>query len=205
MSLAEFQRALTELTLDPVHAGEVRKCGAESLRAYALTPAEQTRLVSICKQPGMALNCTLARGNRFATILAAYPLTCTLLKPQLRQLLDELWHDYRPDNYQLSGEEEVFAGLLERKIAAGEIESPYAADVFRYETIAWELVQHLRTDYWNQTAADQPVRYATFRYDPRLLLPPLENDQLPPADLPEGEYRVKLLLSGDTLEVDLVA
>src|SRR5436309_1565590 len=53
-------------------------------------------------------------------------------------------------------------------------------------------------------AAAPPEAFATFHHDPRVLLPALEEDRLPPMDLPAGEYRVRLSLKGDTLEVDLV-
>ena len=78
----------------------------------------------MARQPGMDLNCTLARGNRFAPIVEMFPLTCELLKPRLRELLDELWSGHRPDNYQLAGEDEVFADFLERKIERGELPIP---------------------------------------------------------------------------------
>src|SRR6476620_7543484 len=133
MSLRDFQRALSDMTLDTRIAAEVRKEGISALSDYELTSLEQHRLVDVARQPGMDLNCTLSRGNRFAPIVEMFPLTCELLKPSLRELLDELWTRHRPDNYQLAGEEDAFASFMEGKISRGELASAYAEEVFRYE------------------------------------------------------------------------
>src|SRR5262245_3718584 len=134
MSLRDFQRALSDMTLDTRLAVGVRKEGTRALSNYELTLLEQQRLVDVARQPGMDLNCTLARGNRFGPIVEMFPLTCELLKPWLRELLDELWSRHRPDNYQLTGEEDAFAALLLQKIERGEVAHPYAEEVFRYES-----------------------------------------------------------------------
>ena len=54
------------MTVEPHLAATVRREGAGALAGYELTQREQDRLVSVSRQPGMDLNCTLARGNRFA-------------------------------------------------------------------------------------------------------------------------------------------
>src|SRR5689334_7263123 len=112
MSLHEFQRALCDMTLDPVFAASVLRKGAPALKGYTLNGVEQDRLVAVVSQRGMSVNCTLARANRFAPIADAFPLTCSLLKPQLRGLLDELWNVHRPGDYQLAGEAAAFAALM---------------------------------------------------------------------------------------------
>ena len=172
---------------------------------YSLTGAEQDRLLAVVSQRGMSVNCTLARANRFAPIADAFPLTCSLLKPHLRGLLDELWSVHRPGNYQLAGEAGAFALFLREKLAQGEFDHEYADEVFRYESAVWDLIQTLRhsasaTEPEVTTEQSTTVR---FTHDPRILVDRLERDQPPPSGLPAGDYFVRLTLRGDTLDVDL--
>jgi hypothetical protein len=141
MSLVDFQRALCDMTLNPAFAASILRSGISSLSGYQLSPTEQHRLTAIVRQPGMSLNCALARANRFTLIVEAFPLTCSLIKPLLRHLLDELWSLHRPSNYQLGEEVEAFAEFLQQKISRGELDHPYAEEVFCYECAAWELFQ----------------------------------------------------------------
>jgi hypothetical protein len=205
MTLRDFQRALSDMTLDTRITAAVRKQGTPALSDYELTPLEQMRLVDVARQPGMVLNCSLARGNRFAPIVEMFPLTCELLKPWLRELLDELWSGHRPDNYQLTGEDEVFAAFLEGKIGRGELAHPYAEEVFRYERVSMDLAKSLRYVAAEDSpqAGSEPFRLAFFRHDPRIVLRALENQQTPPPDIPEGYYPVRITLRGDALDVEL--
>jgi hypothetical protein len=205
MSLKDFQRALSDMTLDTRLTAAVRKDGTPVLSRYELTSLEQQRLVDVARQPGMELNCTLARGNRFMPIVDMFPLTCELLKPSLRELLDELWDSHRPDNYQLAGEDEVFADFMERKIARGELAHPYAAEVFHYERTCMTLAKSLRYVAAEDSPipGTEPFRLAQFRHDPRILLRALENQEMPPPDMPEGDYPVRITLRGDALDVEL--
>jgi len=207
MTLKDFQRALCDMTLDTRITTAVRKQGAPALSDYVLTPLEEMRLVDVSRQRGMDLNCTLARGNRFQPVVEMFPLTCELLKPQLRELLDELWSGHRPDNYQLAGEDEVFADFLEGKIARGKLDHPYAAEVFRYERNCMDLAKSLRYVAVEDSPApgSEPFRRVHFRHDPQILLRALENQQMPPAGLPEGDYPVRITLRGDALDVELEA
>ena len=201
MPLRDFQRALSDMTLDTRITAAVRKGGAPALSDYELTSLEQQRLVDVARQPGMDLNCTLARGNRFAPIVEMFPLTCELLKPWLRELLDELWSCHRPDNYQLSGEEDAFAGFLDGKIGRQELTHPYAEEVFRYESACMDLAKSLR--YVSPEPGSEHFRRVYFRHDPRILLRALEDHQIPPLDMPEGDYPVCIMLRGDALDVEL--
>ena len=205
MSLLEFQRALCDMTLDVAFAATVLRNGAAALQGYGLTGIEENRLVAVVSQRGMSVNCTLARANRFAPIADAFPLTCSLLKPRLRGLLDELWSVHRPGNYQLAGEAHAFAAFLQEKLSRREFDHEYAAEVFRYECAAWDLIQTLP-----RSASAAPLEPVTeqstavrFTHDPRILVACLERDQPPPRGLPPGDYSVRLRLSGDTLDVDL--
>lgn len=195
------------MTLDVGLAASVRKHGAAALGAYQLTSLEQRRLADVARQPGMELNCALARGNRLAPIVEMFPLTCELLKSSLRELMDEFWQDRRPDNYQLVGEDEAFADFVSRKIERGELAQPYAEEVLRYERTCVALAKSLRFRSVDDLPADSEarVRFAQFDHDPRVLVRELENRTMPPPDLPKGDYLVRITLSGDALEVELEA
>jgi hypothetical protein len=203
MSIADFQRALCDMTLRPVLAASVLRSGASSLSDYQLSAMEQDRLIAVVRQPGMSVNCTLARANRFAPIADAFPLTCSLLKPLLRSLLDELWSLHRPDSYQLGGEAEAFAAFMQMKLSHGALDHPYADEVFSYERAAWELIQTFQGSMFGPKQDVEAERSASvhFQHDPHILVPCLERDDPPPTDLPAGDYLVRLTLRGETLQV----
>ena len=188
------------MTVEPHLAAAVRREGARALAGYELTQREQDRLVSVSRQPGMDLNCTLARGNRFAPIFDAFPLTCTLLGAELREVLDELWQGARPTSYQLSGEIGAFETLLTAKLERGQIANPYLPDVLEYESVCWELAQSLR----HAPPSNNPLeKVVVFHHDPGALLRALEAGRQPPGELPEGRYPVRVVLQGDELTAGL--
>lgn len=205
MSLRDFQRALSDMTLDARMTAAVRKSGRAALTDYELTALEEQRLVDVARQPGMDLNCSLSRANRFTPIAGMFPLTCELLEPWLRELLDELWSCHCPDNYQLAGEEDAFAGFMEGKIGRGELAHPYVEEVFRYESACLDLARSLRYVAFDDSPVQRSehFRLAHFRHDPRILLRALEDHQTPPLDLREGDYPVRITLRGDALDVQL--
>ena len=102
MSLRSFQQAIVDLTLAPVMAQSLRRGDAAALAGYDLTQRERDRILDIVSQAGISVHCSLSRGNRFEIIVNAFPMTCVLLQPTLRALVDELWLEHRPTNYQLS-------------------------------------------------------------------------------------------------------
>jgi hypothetical protein len=205
MSLPEFQRALCDMTLDASRAAALLRSGASGLSGYRLTSREKSRLVDAVRQRGMSVTCTLARANRFAPVADAFPLTCSLLKPRLRALLDELWSLSRPANYQLSGEVDAFAAFLRHKLSRGELDDPYADEILRYECAVWELIRRVQTEGRSgsveQQASEQAIM-VRFVHDPRVLLPALERDEIPTPDLTRDDYVVQLRLGADGLETE---
>jgi hypothetical protein len=206
MSIADFQRALCDLTLNPTLAAAVIGTGAGALSDYRLTPRERSRIIAVAGQPGMAVNCTLARANRFAPIVDAFPLTCWLLKPHLRMLLDELWSTHRPTDYQFAKEVDAFSAFVQSRLSQGTLKNPYAEDIFRYESAAWTLIQTLQVTHTGpaQDAMIQRSITVRFDHDPHRLVPPLERNQIPPPNIPRGNYLVRLTLRGDTLDVTTI-
>lgn len=134
MSLHAYQSAFARMTLDPALCRRMLAEGDSALSAYDLTPLELRRLMAMVRQPGMKVNCTLARANRLAAISGLLPQTCELLSRQLRDLLDLFWSRQDMASLQSLPAALEFAAFLEREIAAGRICHPRAA-----ETLAAEL------------------------------------------------------------------
>ncbi|MGH9664228.1 MAG: hypothetical protein ACRD9L_07380 [Bryobacteraceae bacterium] len=201
MSLKTFQRVLVDLTLSPARARALRVDGADALEGLDLTPLERERLLDIVRQPGISVHCSLSRGNRFEVIAEVFPMTCVLLEPILGELLDEVWQTSRPENYQLSGEEAVFAGIVGRKLAAGAVAIEYLDEIFAYETTCWELARRMRM----QTDPDAAVEVEVeFQHSPGDLLPPLSRLTAPPPGLPRGSYPARVTLRGERFDVAML-
>ncbi len=199
MSLAMFQRALVELTLTPLKARALREGDANILANFVLTDLEKERLAEVVRQRGISVSCSLSRGNRFEMIFQTLPMTCVLLKPMLRTLVDELWEHSRPTNYQLAGEETAFIELLQNKIAAGELSIPYLDEVFAYELACMELVRQAR----DPSASPDDV-IVNFQHSPEALLPPLSQLQPPPAELPISPCRAKVVWKDERFGVEIL-
>jgi hypothetical protein len=195
MSLDAFQCAAVDLTLDYRKARAVRDGDPAVLAGYELTDRERSRLVAIVGQPMMSVHCSLSRGNRVEIIGGAFPMTCFLLDGQFGDVLDELWRDHRPSNYQLRGEETAFADLLRRKLRRGDVCIPYLGEVFDYECLCGELMGRAR-------ASSQAVEaIMAFEHHPADLLPPLSRLTAPPPDLPRGRYPAVVRLRNDAFDV----
>ncbi len=201
MSLQAFQQAIVELTLSPRRIRKLLQGDMQVLEKYDLTERERQRVLHAIRQPGMSLNCTIARGNRFESVAELFPMTCVLLKPVLRDLLDELWEDAPPTNYQFTGEEEAFSGMVRRKIASGELIIEYLEDVFAYESRCAELAQRMRGDAHSDDKGEVIIE---FHHPPDLLLIPLSEYQVPPSGLPTGNYRARLTLRGEQFDVEML-
>ncbi len=201
MSLAGFQHALTAMTLDATLAAAVKRDGAALLAPWPLTVLEQRRLLSVVQQPGMALNCTLARGNRFAAVHDAFAMTCALLGPALRGVLEALWSGQQPSGVQLAGDAERFAQVAQQQadtLPSAQLRA-YLRDVLAYEQQAYELclsVRHMP----DPSQASSPPRWVDFEHDPETLFEALQRFDLPPADLPRVPHRVRLALVDGELE-----
>ena len=192
MSLKGFQQALVDLTLAPDSIRALRRGEVDALDIYDLTARERARLLDVAGQPGVAMNCALARGNRLELIVAAFPMSCVLLKPLLPRLLDELWERHRPDNYQLFGEEDAFAVFIARKIERGEIVCEYLAEIFEYEIACQTLARRRETSDEGTVDLEAVVE---FLHSPDQLLSSLGRNVAPPSGLPCGIFRMRIRLS----------
>lgn len=210
MSMQAFQQALVDLTLAPRQARALREGDASAFAALDLTHRERTRLLDVASQPGISVHCSLSRGNRLEVIFGSFPMTCVLLRTAphgllpnphpnlLRNLLDELFDEYRPTNYQLAGEDSAFAELLRRKLATGALQIEYLDEIFAYELACAGLMHRRRS----QAATHAPVETVfEFAHSPGDLLPPLSRLQPPPAGLPRGSYRTTVSYDGERFDV----
>ena len=199
MSLQSFQQALVELTLAPWTARALRDGDARQLDDYDLTSRERERLWDIVRQPGISVHCTLSRGNRYEMVVGAFPMTCVLLRPVLRTLLNEIWQQHRPTDYQLACEQTVFAEFISRKITAGDLAIDYLGEIFSYEVACQDLLRQARTD-------PHCKAYAVVRFEhvPDDLFLPLSRLALPPAGLPCGTYAARVVLRDERFELELL-
>ncbi len=136
MSLEAYQTAFARMTLDPKLVRRILNEGEAALSAYDLTPRELRRLTAIAQQPGMKVNCTLARANRLTAITGLLPRTCELLIDELRGLLDRFWDEHTMSDLQMLPAGLEFAAFLEREIAAGRVANPAAAETLAEEVVA---------------------------------------------------------------------
>ena len=149
----------------------------------------------------MELNCTLARGNRFAAVHDAFAMTCALLGPALRGVLDSLWSSQRPSGVQLAGDAERFAAVALAQAAdlpSAQLRS-YLRDVLAYEQQAYELGLSVRHMADPDQASSAP-RWLDFEHDPQALFQALQRFERPPADLPRVPHKVRLRLVDGELE-----
>lgn len=200
MSLRSFQQALVDLTLSPATATALRKGELGVLASYELTQRERARLVDVVRQPGISVHCSLSRGNRLEMIVGAFPMTCVLLRPVLRGLLDELWRMHRPTHYQLSEEAAAFAGLVARKLASGELALDYVAEIFVYERACLDLTQRARLD---PDAVLETI--VEFQHDPDALLGPLSRQTAPQGGLSAGKFLTRVTLREGRFDAELLA
>ncbi len=198
MSLATFQQVITRMTLEVPLVQAVRQRGHEALRDFELTPLERRRLVAVARQPGMALNCTLARANRFVGIHDAFPMTCVLLGQALRPLLDTVW-SVPPDSYQLAGDVDRFARLLFDHPQVSALSCPFLPAVFDYERTARELVLSARHVADPSTFRSE-TRWIGFDHEPQAVFDALQAFVRPDPALPRVVHRVRLRLVDGALE-----
>jgi hypothetical protein len=199
MSLKAFQQAVVDLTLSYMKVRALRDGDDHGMLAgYDLTPLERERLLAIVRQRGIAVHCSLSRGNRLEVVVNAFPMTCVLLESRLRPLMNELWGDHQPGNYQLAGEEVAFAAFISDQIASSALTVEYLPEILAYEQTCLDLTNHS----WLETSpAVSAERLVEFQHAPDDLLPPLARLTAPPPGLPIGSYPSRVTLRNKRFEV----
>jgi hypothetical protein len=113
MTLAAFQRALTDLTASPAMCRFVRHDPDWLAEAYDLTPRERERLAGIAASAGMEANCILYRANRLAPVALNCPDLCDALGDDLTRLISAYWEAEPTTNVHFLVETERFCTFLE--------------------------------------------------------------------------------------------
>ncbi len=89
--LADFQRALADLTASPALCRQARAEPQSLRQRYELSDKEWRRLVGIATSKGMEANCMLYRANRLAPVALNLPLTCEAIRDELNELISAYW------------------------------------------------------------------------------------------------------------------
>ena len=115
MSLAAFQRALTDFTASPALCSEVMADPALLTERYDLTADEAGRLTAIVASKGMEANCMLYRANRLAPVALNCPELCAALGDDLNRLISAYWDAEPTTNVHFLVETERFCAFLEAR------------------------------------------------------------------------------------------
>ncbi|HEX2187833.1 MAG TPA: hypothetical protein VHG51_02990 [Longimicrobiaceae bacterium] len=198
MSLVSFQRAMADLVASPELCRELRRDPAPVLDRYDLTEVERRRLAQAAAHRGMAVNCTLYRANRIGVVYTVLGCACFVLGDRLRDEVDRFWAEWGKPDFQAQRELHRFADFLRRRMAAGELRSPYLEEVLEWELAVYDSGFVPRRETLAALArgerADAPLRLhpllrvVTFRHDPLALLPQLQARRPPPWEADEGEF-----------------
>lgn len=208
MSIPSFQQALCDLIASPQLCLTLRANPEAALADYQLSARERKRLLEVVWQRGMSTNCTLYRSNRVTPIYTLLTFTCRALGDQLRALLDEFWEAKEFQDGQFHSEVERFAAFLSRRIAAGGIQSPFAAELLQFELALNALEFAPRRQILDEIAKLPPIepdtpcrlhplaRVIRFRHDPDVLLEAAACGALP-SDMPERDALVAVSAISD--------
>ena len=204
MSLEVYQETFCRMVALPAFRERIVQHPIEALDGLELTERERKRLLAIAAQPGMRVNTAIHRANRLTPLDQTLPFSCFLLAEQLPSLLERYWLENPTENLQLPAECERFATFLKTEIQANRIVTPYLEEVLEFERVCTELrfftKQELRNLDSSNDGLPDSIRIVQFRHDPVQLLDALTNGQLPPPDLPTGEFH--LLIDYRTEEPD---
>lgn len=201
MSLAEFQRALTDLVASPERCRAALADPRRLTETYDLSEREWKRLLHSAQQPGMKVCWALHRANRLASIHATLPLTCRALGSLLRQEVDAFWSEALPKDLQFRPEAERFVSFLRSRMREGSLDLPVLDDLISFELAVAEL-RFMPQGTIRETLARSEtlagvslilhplIRLLPFRRDPERLLEALTNERDLPTDLAAGDYHL---------------
>jgi len=202
VTLASFQRALSDFIASPALVRQVWDDPDSALAGYQLSARERARLKAVARQPGMETSCALYRMNRVTPLYTYLRLTCQALEGSLREELDRFWR-LQPAHVQFEREVEHFETFLRSRVHAGAL-PPLVEEVLDLEL----AVNALRYGY---AGSERPVargalalrkdaRVVRLSREPLALLSALDTE-IPLDELPEGEHYVLVMGGGDDLEV----
>jgi hypothetical protein len=193
VSLAGFQRAFCTLIAAPDLCSALRHDPDRLPAGWDLSPRERRRILAVVRHRGMGTTCSLYRANRVTPLWTLLSRTCFLLGDAFRAEVDLHLARQRDADLQLATEVRSFAAHLRRRLAAGELASPYLREVLDYELAMHELplspAAHSSGHPAGHPACHPSVRAIAFDHDPKELLARLDGRLPPPYDdLPAGEF-----------------
>lgn len=207
MTLASFQRALSDLVASPTLVRRVWDDPESALADYELSAKERSRLETVARQPGMETSCALYRMNRVTPLYTYLRLTCQTLGASLRDELDRYW-EREPALVQFEREVRHFERYLRSRVRAGAL-APLVEEVLDLELAVNALrYGHAGSEPPSITGAAfalrEDVRVLRLSREPLALFSALDAE-VPLDELPEGEHYVLVMGGGDNLEVLPVA
>ena len=204
MSLAGFQRAMCDLIADPDLCLRLRREPASVLDRYALDERERRRLLTIVRQPGMSVSCTLYRSNRIIPLHTRLPYSCALLGERFGPEVTEFW-EQKAAEAGFGAEVENFAAFLRERLASAALESPYLLETLGFELAFDQLRLAPRRRLLDQIRGREPtgrwglnplLRVVRFDHDPSVLLGELADKRVP-RGVPAGTFYLALDFCGD--------
>lgn len=213
MSLAEFQKATSELIASPELCRLLQRDPSAVLGRYDLSSRDQRRLVDLVRQRGMSVNCTLYRFNRITPLYTLLPLTNFVLGERFISEAELFWNSFTDSDPRFRQEIDRFGEFLGQRLQDGQLENELLAEVLGYELAANELKFSQRqqilaelSQRGTEMSLRAPlqihplVRLVLFQHEPTELLRLLKERSPVPATLAEGEYWVLLDVLNDELQ-----
>ena len=217
MSMYGFQKAMCDLAASPELCVLMQESPEQVLSRYELTERDRRRLLSVVRQRGMLVNCSLYRANRLSPIYSLMPHTCFLLGETLMDELTEFWTEFDESRLQFDEEARKFGEFLRRRMEFGFQNGVVLADILEYEMALNEFRYGARNDVLEKLArAGIPtnenvrlrlhplIRVLLFRYEPRRIFDLLDGRQAPPYQLAEGEFWLLMDGRDEVLETRLI-
>ena len=199
MTLSAFQHALCDLVASPQTCILARDHPELVFDKYDLTPLEWKRLVDVVQQRGMSTNCTLYRVNRITPIYTLLPNTSFLLGDDLVKWADYFWSQQKTD-MQFKSEVESFGELIKQQIQSGNLQNDFLEEILAFELainsfrfvpkkdILKKIARPKSGSSFTQVRLHPLIKLVRFSHEPTMLLSLLASAQLPPVDIPKGEY-----------------
>jgi hypothetical protein len=200
LTLRAFEHALSELVASPASCLTVRAGGDDFFRRFDLSETEKNRLQQVVWQPGMSVSCSIYRSNRITPLYTLLHFSCLLLAGRLKTEVDQYWANTEAPDLQFRPEVERFGRFLKNRLASGMIVDPYLDEILDFELAvnALQFIPRQKLLAQIESAPSRPehlplemnplMRVVRFRHEPGELLKHFEQETIPPADLPAGEF-----------------
>ena len=205
---------MADLAASPAHCLLVRADPMKALGAYTLSARERARIVSVVRQPGMAVNCTIHRTTRLVPLDTLLPLTCAALGKALGAEVEAYWSVATRPAIRFETEAARFVAHLETRLADAGNAWPWPAaalaDLARLELAIETLrVAPRIVDQAPRGPTAAPVhhrlhpaaRVVALGHEPRALLAGARAAPPDLANVPRGSYLIVLTSEAGKLDI----